>query len=103
MNQSTQCLGSIVPLAMFSSFFKQRSSKIFFNQMGHFLGCLKGFCKICKCTDLESPPYRGHIGVMAAGSAKLIVELPRNLTSFRIISSEGVCSTFLMIAINAVN
>ena len=35
--------------------------------------------------------------------AKLIVGLPRNLTSFRIISSEAVWSTFLIIAINAVN
>ena len=48
----------------------------------------------------ENFPWHPPVPLLT-NRAKLIVELPRNLTSFRIISSESISSTFLIIAINA--
>ena len=45
--------------------------------------------------------YNGSLH-LDLGRAKIIVGFPRNLTSFRITSSVGKCSTFLIIAKNAV-
>ena len=52
-------------------FFQTTLIKDFFNQRGHFLRCLKGFWKICKCRDFKVESSPGTYGADGGGQGKI--------------------------------
>ena len=64
--------------------------------------CMGGYL-ISVVNSISGHRYRWLSASAVIGRVPLIGGLPLSLTSFRIISSQSVCLTFLIIAINAVN
>ena len=52
-------------------FFLHSAHQRFSNQMGHFLRCLKGFWKICKCRDFKVESSPGTYGADGGGQGKI--------------------------------